>query len=92
MLTNVMEVLSRRESLSLTQLADVVGYSTKELEGALAQLEHMGYIHREALGEICNTSYCSGNCEGCGFLPSKKISYWILTERGKAFLSGQQSS
>jgi len=89
-LTRIMEVLSRKESLSMTQLADEVGYSVKELESALEQMEHMGYIRREFLGQACSsgceTNRCTGHCEGCGFLSSEVFTFWILTERGQTLL------
>lgn len=91
MLTSIMEVLSRKESLSMAQLAREVGYSVKELESALEQIEHMGYVRRELLGQACSASCgidrCSGHCEGCGFLTPETYTFWVLTEKGQIFLS-----
>ena len=46
MLTSILKILARKESLSMTQLAHEVGYTSREIESALEQMEHMGYIHR----------------------------------------------
>ncbi|MCO1600458.1 winged helix-turn-helix domain-containing protein [Desulfosporosinus nitroreducens] len=90
MLTGIMEVLSRKESLSMTQLATEVGYSVRELESALEQMEHMGYVRREILGQACSPGcgidQCSGHCEGCGFLSTQAFTFWVLTEKGQIIL------
>lgn len=87
MLTSIMKVLARKESLSMTQLAEKVGCSVRELESALEQMEHMGYVRRELFGQGCSSSseidQCSGHCEGCGFLSSETFTFWVLTERGQ---------
>jgi len=86
-----MEVLSRKESLSMTQLATEVGYSVRELESALEQMERMGYVRREIFGQACSPNCeidrCSGQCEGCGFLSTEAFTFWLLTERGQIILN-----
>ncbi len=95
MLTSILEVLSRKESLSMTQLSREVGYSVRELESALEQMEHMGYIRRELFGQFCNSNRginrCSDHCEGCGFLSSETFVFWVLTEKGQIMV-GQNHS
>lgn len=93
MLKGILEILSRKESLSMAQLAAEVGYSVKEVEGALKQMEHMGYVHRELLGSTCSSACGHGqnsHCEGCGFLSPETLTCWVLTERGQIML--EQSS
>lgn len=90
MLTRILKVLARKESLSITQLAHEVSCSVKELESALEQMEHMGYIRREQLGQACSPS-CgnerdSCQCEGCGFASTESYTAWVLTERGQTFI------
>jgi len=93
LLTSIMEVLSCK-SLSMAQLAEELGYSVRELESALEQMEHMGYVRREVLGQACSPSCgkdpSSGECEGCSFLSPEGFAFWVLTERGQ-ILSGQSS-
>jgi len=87
MLTTIMEILARKESLSMTQLAHEVGCTSREIESALEQMEHMGYIHRELVGQSCSSSSCATNhCEGCGFASSKSFAVWELTERGQTII------
>jgi len=92
MLTSIMKILARKESLSMTQLAQEVGCSVRELESALEQMEHMGYIRNERLGQSCSPS-CdnqgSSHCEGCGFASSETFTFWVLTERGQTFVGSQ---
>jgi len=84
MLTSIMKILARKESLSMTQLAHEVGCTIKEIESALEQMEHMGYIHRELFGQPCSSSSCgTDRCEGCGFASSESCTVWVLTERGQ---------
>ena len=90
MLTSIMSVLARKESLSLTQLAHEVGYTTREVESALEQMEHMGYIHRQKLGQSCSKSSCGNDhCEGCGFASSESFTFWVLTDRGQTFVGSK---
>lgn len=87
MLTSIMKILARKESLSMTQLAQEIGCTIKEIESALDQMEHMGYIHRELLGQSCSSSSCGNeHCEGCGFASSESFTVWELTERGRAIV------
>jgi len=88
-----MEILARKESLSMTQLAHEVGCSVKELESALEQMEHMGYIRSEQFGQACSSS-CgidrkSSQCEGCGFASSETFTFWVLTARGQTFVGSK---
>lgn len=87
MLTTILEILANKESLSLVQLAEKAGYTVREVEGFLDQLEHMGYIRRDQLGQACgiscDTDRCSSGCEGCGFRSMETFSFWVLTERGE---------
>ncbi|AET68930.1 FeoC like transcriptional regulator [Desulfosporosinus orientis DSM 765] len=89
MLRDILEILSRKETLSMTQLAAEVGYSVRELEGALKQMEHMGYVRRELLGPTCSSA-CGhdqdSHCEGCGFLTPETLTCWVLTGRGQIML------
>ncbi|KUO77981.1 MAG: transcriptional regulator [Desulfosporosinus sp. BRH_c37] len=88
MLTSIMKILARKESLSMTQLAHEVGCTIREIDSALKQLEHMGYIHRELFGQTCSSSSCaSDRCEGCGFASSDSYTVWVLTERGQTIAS-----
>ena len=90
MLTSIMNLLARKESLSMTQLAHEVGCSIKEIESAMEQLEHMGYIHRELFGRSCSSLSCGNDhCEGCGFAASESYAFWVLTERGKTIVGSQ---
>lgn len=93
MLTSIMEILARRESLSMTQLAQEVGCSVRELESALEQLEHMGYIRNEQFGQSCGsncgTDRGSSQCEGCGFASSETYTFWVLTERGQTIVGSK---
>ena len=87
MLTTIMKILARKESVSMTQLAYEVGCTIREIESALEQMEHMGYIHRELVGQSCSSSSCETNhCEGCGFASTESFSVWELTERGKTIV------
>jgi len=74
----------------MTQLAGEVGYTVRELESCLEQMEHMGYVRRELFGQACSSSCgidrCSGHCEGCGFLSPEAFTFWVLTERGQIML------
>ncbi len=71
----------------MTQLAYVVGCTIRELENAMEQLEHMGYIHRELIGQSCSNSSCgTDRCEGCGFASSESFAVWVLTERGQTIV------
>ncbi|SPF42562.1 conserved hypothetical protein [Candidatus Desulfosporosinus infrequens] len=92
LLTSIMKILARKESLSMTQLAHEVGCSLKELESAMGQMEHMGYIRNEQFGQSCSSS-CgidrgSSQCAGCGFASSETYTFWVLTERGQAIIGG----
>lgn len=90
MLTSIMRILARKESLSMTQLAQEVGCTIREIESALEQMVHMGYIHRELLGQSCSSSSCgSDHCEGCGFASSESFTVWELTERGLAIIGSE---
>ncbi|TGE32297.1 winged helix-turn-helix domain-containing protein [Desulfosporosinus sp. Sb-LF] len=93
MLANILEILGRKESLSMAQLAHEVGYSVRETESALEQMEHMGYISRELFGQGCSANCdadrCSGHCEGCGFVSSETFSVWALSERGQTLLNSK---
>ena len=93
MLTRIMEILARKESLSLAQLAEEVGNSVREIEGLLNHLEQMGFIRRELLGQVCGLS-CdseqgSSRCEGCGSRPIETYTFWMLTERGEHLVSSK---
>ena len=93
MLTSILEILARKESLSLAQLATEVGCSIRDVEGFLNQLEHMGYIQRELLGQTCSLS-CDldkgcNHCEGCGFKPMDTFTFWVLTKRGEQVVSSK---
>lgn len=74
----------------MTQLASEVGYSIRELESALEQMERMGYVRHEILGQTCSPGCgidrCSGHCEGCGFLTPEAYIFWIITEKGQILL------
>lgn len=88
MLTSILTILARKESLSMTQLAHKVGCTIKEIESALEQMEHMGYIRRELFGQSCSSSGCeTDSCEGCGFASSESFAVWVLTERGQAIVA-----
>lgn len=87
MLTSILKLLVRKESLSKTQLANEVGCSLKEIESALIQMEHMGYIRSEQLGQACSLSCGNDRCEGCAFVPSETFTFWVLTERGQSLMS-----
>lgn len=93
MLTSIMEILARKESLSMTQLAQEVGCTVREIESALEQMEHMGYIRNEQFGQACSagcgTDRCSSECEGCGFASSETFTFWVLTERGQTFVGSK---
>ncbi len=90
MLTSIMEILARKESLSMAQLAQELGCSIREIESALEQMEHMGYIHRELLGRSCSSSSCGADrCEGCGFASSESFTVWELTERGQTIVGSK---
>lgn len=90
MLTSIMTILARKESLSMTQLAHEVGCTTREVESALEQMEHMGYIHRQQLGKTCSNSCCgTDRCEGCGFASSESFTFWVLTERGQTIVGSK---
>lgn len=71
----------------MAQLALEVGCTIREIESALEQLEHMGYIHRQHLGQTCSNSSCStDHCIGCGFASSESFTFWVLTERGQTIV------
>ncbi len=94
MLTSILNVLARKESLSMTQLAHELNSSPRELESALEQMEHMGYVRRETYGQSCGNN-CSPNksgshCEGCGFASSETFAFWALTERGESLADIRQ--
>jgi DNA-binding transcriptional MocR family regulator len=90
MLTSIMKILARKESLSMTQLAHEVGCTIREIESALEQMEHMGYIHRQQLGQTCSGSSCgTDRCEGCGFASSESYTFWVLTERGQTIVGSK---
>jgi len=90
MLTSIMKMLARKESLSMAQLAHEVGCTIKEIESALEQMEHMGYIHRQLFGQSCSGSSCgTTHCESCGFASSEAFIVWELTERGKTMVDTQ---
>lgn len=88
MLTQIMNLLAHKESLSMTQLVHEVGCTIKEVESALAQMEHMGYIQRELFGQSCSSSSSCGSdrCEGCGFASSETYTFWALTKRGQTIV------
>ncbi|MGC7872428.1 FeoC-like transcriptional regulator [Desulfosporosinus sp. SYSU MS00001] len=92
MLTGILNILARKESLSMTQLAQELNSSPRELESALEQMEHMGYIRKEICGQACgagcSSNECSSHCEGCGFASPETYSFWVLTERGKSLSQG----
>lgn len=77
----------------MAQLAHEVGYSVREIEGALEQMEHMGYIRHELFGQACSskcgTNSCSSHCEGCGFAAAETFTFWVLTERGQTIVSSK---
>ena len=90
MLTSILKILARKESLSMTQLAHEVGYTSREIESALEQMEHMGYIHRQQFGPQCSSSSCGSNgCKGCGFASSESFAVWELTERGQIIVGSK---
>lgn len=87
MLTSILNILACKESLSMTQLAVKVGCTGREIESALEQMEHMGYIHRQQFGQSCNGLSCgTDGCEGCGFNSSESFAVWVLTERGQTIV------
>ena len=74
----------------MAQLAHEVGCSARELESALEQMEHMGYIRNEQFGQSCSSN-CgmdrgSSQCEGCGFASSETYTFWVLTQRGQSIV------
>lgn len=74
----------------MTQLAHEVGCTTREIESAMEQMEHMGYIHRELFGRACSSSSCgSDHCEGCGFASSESYAFWVLTEKGQTLVGSK---
>lgn len=74
----------------MSQLAHEVGCTIRELESALDQLEHMGYIQRELLGKACSSSSCGvDRCEGCGFASTESFTVWELTERGQLMVGSK---
>lgn len=91
MLSDILKLLARKESLSITQMAQAVGSSVKEIESALAQMEHMGYIRHELFGQGCSSG-CTGcgtergSSEECGFASPETITFWVLTERGQSYI------
>ena len=90
MLTSIMKILARKESLSMTQLALEVGCTIREIESAMEQMEHMGYIHRELFGGSCSSSSCgTDHCKGCGFASSESFTFWVLTERGEIIVGSK---
>ena len=90
MLTRIMNILARKESLSMAQLAHEVGCTIREVESALEQMEHMGYIQRELIGQSCSSSSCgTDHCEGCGFASSESFAVWELTERGQTIVGSK---
>lgn len=93
MLIRIMQILARKESLSLTQLAHEVGYSVREIESALEQMKHMGYIRSEQFGQGCSSSCgvdrCNSYSEGCGFASSEALTFWVLTERGQRVVNSK---
>lgn len=90
MLTSIMRILALKESLSVTQLARKVGCSVREIESALEQMEHMGYIRSEKLSQSCSSG-CSErdgkHCEGCSFASPEIFTFWVLTERGEKMVN-----
>lgn len=88
MLTGILNILARKESLSITQLATEIKSSSREVESALEQMEHMGYVIREKYGQTCSNScgpnQCDSHCEGCGCASPETYFCWSLTERGKS--------
>lgn len=93
MLTSILKILAHKESLSLTQLAHEVDCTVRELESALEQMEHMGYIRNEQFGQSCSsscsTAWGSSQCAGCGFAASETYTFWVLTERGQTLVQSQ---
>jgi predicted transcriptional regulator len=87
MLSSILNILARKESLSITQLAFELKLTSREVESALKQMEHMGYVRMERYGQTCSTNcgsnQCSSHCEGCGFASTESYTCWALTERGK---------
>jgi hypothetical protein len=88
MLSGILNILARKASLSITQLAFELKSTSREVESALEQMEHMGYVSREKYGQTCSTScgsnQCNSHCEGCGFASPESYTCWALTERGKS--------
>ncbi len=90
MLSEILTLLSKEQSLTLAHLAEVVGYPVPQVEGGLLQLQLMGYIHREELGQSCSTgssSSCSSGCSACSLGPSSAMTAWSLTDKGKIYLT-----
>ena len=73
----------------MSQLANEVGCTSPEIESALDQMDHMGYIHRQQFGPQCSSSCATDGCEGCGFASSESFAVWVLTERGQAIVSSE---
>ena len=93
MFASIMKILARKESISMAQLAHQVGYSVREIQSALEQMEHMGYIRRELFGQACSSgcgSDCSSHCDGCSFSSPETFAFWVLTERGQTIVGLQQ--
>ena len=92
MFASIMKILAHKESISMAQLANQVGHSVREVQSALEQMEHMGYIRRELFGQTCSSS-CgsdrSSHCEGCGFSSHETFTFWVLTERGQTIVGSQ---
>lgn len=89
MFESIMKILALKESISMAQLAKQVGHSVREVQSALEQMEHMGYIRRELFGQTCSSncgSDRSSHCEGCGFSSPETFTFWVLTERGQTIV------
>ena len=92
MLVKILQILASKErSLTFAQLAEKVGQSERELIGIFKQLEHMGYIKHDELGQICSSG-CNEHreakhCQGCSFAETEQHAFsWDLTPKGEKLI------
>ena len=83
MLTEILAAFSQDDIVYLFQITERTGYTAREVESALTQLEYMGYIKRQTAEKDCLVACQRGksvgnNCHGC-HLGVKQV-LWSLTD------------
>lgn len=83
MLKKVLKEIKDAKVLSISDIAEYLGTSEAMVEGAIDQLDRMGYIDEDMGSPTCETK-CSGcRLSSCNTIPLKTVT---ITDKGRKLL------